>query len=97
MFAFPPLSKATFTSGPAERKGSTVYESMQGRGGQRYFETKCPFGMCRQARVVLALLFIYYFFFFFSRGARIPLKSRCGSEGLTHEWYLSVSICLGFL
>lgn len=34
---------------------------------------------------------------FFSRGARIPLKSRCGSEGLTHEWYLSVSICLGFL
>lgn len=28
MFAFPPLSKATFTSGPKE-KGSTVYESMQ--------------------------------------------------------------------
>ncbi|KAK1894496.1 RNA-binding protein asd-2, partial [Dissostichus eleginoides] len=28
MFAFPPLSKATFTSGP-EEKGSTVYESME--------------------------------------------------------------------
>lgn len=32
MFAFPPLSKATFTSGP-EEKGSTVYESMQAIAG----------------------------------------------------------------
>ena len=64
MFAFPPLSKATFTSGPAERKGSTVYESMQGRGGQRYFETKCPFGMCRQAKGCPGA-FIYLLFFFF--------------------------------
>lgn len=39
-----------------------------GHGGQHYFETKCPFGMCKQARVVLVLLFIY----FFCEGACIP-------------------------
>ncbi|KAI4804812.1 hypothetical protein KUCAC02_026425, partial [Chaenocephalus aceratus] len=31
MFAFPPLSKATFTSGP-EEKGSTVYEGGNFKG-----------------------------------------------------------------
>lgn len=48
-----------------------------GHGGQRYFETKCPFGMCRQARVVLALWFIYSFFV---KGTCIPRITRCGSE-----------------
>lgn len=93
MFAFPPLSKATFTSGPAERKGSTVYESMQGRGGQRYFETKCPFGMCRQARVVLALLFIYFFFFFFFSGRSHSSQIKMWFRGFD-SWMVSICIHL---
>lgn len=54
-----------------------------GHSGQLYFETKCQFGMCRQARVVLALLFVY----FFAKGTFSPRKSRWSSE----VWRLCVT------
>lgn len=73
MFAFPLLSKATFTSGP-EEKGSTVYESMQAMVGSATLKLS--------ARLVCAgrrkLSWRFYLFTFFVKGACIPYKSRCG-------------------
>lgn len=53
-----------------------------GRGGQCYFETKCTFGMCKQARVVLTLLYIY----FFLMGTCIPSQTKMGFGGFCNEW-----------
>lgn len=64
MFAFPPLSKATFTSGP-EEKESTVYESMQAMVGSATLKLS--------ARLVCAgrrgLSWCFYLFTFFVKGS----------------------------
>lgn len=65
MFAFPALSKATFTSGPAER-ASALYESMRAAAGYSATLKLSARLVCAGRRgVVLALLFICFFFFFF--------------------------------
>lgn len=72
MFAFPPLSKATFTSGP-EEKGSTVYESMQAMVGSATLKLSAR-SVCAGRR---RLSWCFYLFTFFVKGACIPYKSRC--------------------
>lgn len=75
MFAFPPLSKATFTSGP-EEKGTTVYESMQATAASSTLKLSAHLVCAGRRRLSRVLLFVY----FLAKGTCIPLKLRWHSE-----------------
>lgn len=75
MFAFPPLSKATFTSGP-EEKGTTVYESMQDTAASSTLKLSAHLVCASRRRLSRVLLFVY----FLAKGTCIPLKLRWRSE-----------------
>lgn len=73
MFAFPPLSKAAFTSGP-EEKGSTVCEGMRAAVGRA--ASRLSAHRYLQACEGRLGAFIYLFISF--KATYIPRKSRRG-------------------
>lgn len=95
MFAFPPLSKATFTSGP-EEKGSTVYESMQAIADSATLKLSARL-VCAGRRVVLALFYIYFFLWgplTFPINHDVFQRSEYLWEAIKNEWLIFTSLSI---
>lgn len=77
---FPSVLKGHIHLRTQGERGHGIWKYV-GHSVQRYFETKCPFGMYRQAWVVFLLTYLFTFF---------------SKKGALHFWSVCLSVYPGF-